>query len=157
MKLLMILISLRAILQMTQSYTSRLRPYMPAFKILIELILRIPIGLVIGSLIITKIRVYTHSLIRGLISRKYSYSLYYRAAYPKQQLCPPYNQASVISIILQLITIGRFKWALAPPHCGLILMERQELASYILLLFCLLSLALIASLDMWPVHAIKEH
>jgi len=52
-----------------------------------ELRLRILVGLVIGSLTITiigiYIRVYTHSLIRGLISRKYSYSLYYRAAYPK--------------------------------------------------------------------------
>jgi hypothetical protein len=61
---------------------------MPAFKIPIELKLRILIGLVIGSLIITitgvRIRVYTYSLIRGLISRKYSYSLYRRAAYPKQ-------------------------------------------------------------------------
>ena len=60
---------------------------MPAFKILIELKLRILIGLVIGSLIITitrvYIRVYTHSLIRGLISRKYGYSLYRGAAYPK--------------------------------------------------------------------------
>jgi hypothetical protein len=60
---------------------------MPAFKILIELKLRILIGLVIGSLIITTTRVYirvrTYSLIRGLISRKYNYSLYYGAAYPK--------------------------------------------------------------------------
>jgi len=60
---------------------------MPAFKILIELKLRILTGLVIGSLIITTtgvyIGVYTRSLIRGLISRKYGYSLYYRAAYPK--------------------------------------------------------------------------
>jgi len=60
---------------------------MPAFKILTELILRILTGLVIGSLIITTtgvyIRVYTRSLIRGLISRKYGYSLYYRAAYPE--------------------------------------------------------------------------
>jgi hypothetical protein len=60
---------------------------MPIFKILIELKLRILIGLVIGSLIITTTRVYirvrTYSLIKGLISRKYSYSLYYRAAYPK--------------------------------------------------------------------------
>ena len=61
---------------------------MPAFKILIELKLRILTGLVIGSLIITITRVYirvrTRSLIKGLISRKYSYSLYYKAAYPKQ-------------------------------------------------------------------------
>jgi len=68
---------------------------MPAFKILIELKLRILIGLVIGSLIITttkvRIRVRTRSLIKGLIGRKYGYSLYYRAAYPKQQLRPPYN------------------------------------------------------------------
>jgi len=60
---------------------------MPIFKILIELKLRILTGLVIGSLIITitgvYIMVYTHSLIIGLISRKYSYCLYYRAAYPK--------------------------------------------------------------------------
>jgi hypothetical protein len=72
---------------MTWSYTSPLRPYIPIFKILIELKLRILIGLVIGSLIITTtrvyIRVYTHSLIRGLIGRKYGYSLYYRAAYLK--------------------------------------------------------------------------
>jgi len=58
---------------------------MPAFKILTELKLRILIGLVIGSLIITitkiRIRVRTRSLIRGLISRKYG--LYRRAAYPK--------------------------------------------------------------------------
>jgi len=57
------------------------------FKILIELKLRILIGLVIGSLIITMtkvcIMVYTRSLIIRLISRKHSYSLYYRAAYPK--------------------------------------------------------------------------
>jgi hypothetical protein len=61
---------------------------MPALKILIELKLRILTDLVIGSLIITTtkvyIRVYTHSLIIGLISRKYGYSLYYRAAYFKQ-------------------------------------------------------------------------
>jgi len=60
---------------------------MPVFKILIELRLRILIGLVIGSLIITTIRVYirvrTHSLIRGLIGRKHNYSLYYGAVYPK--------------------------------------------------------------------------
>jgi len=60
---------------------------MPAFKILMELKLRILTGLVIGSLIITTtrvcIRVRTRSLIKGLISRKYSYSLYYGAAYPK--------------------------------------------------------------------------
>ena len=142
MKLLIILISLRAISQTTQSYTSPLRPYMPAFKILMELKLRILIGLVIGSLIITitrvRIRVRTRSLIRGLIGRKYGYSLYYRAAYPKQQLHPPYNQVSVISIILQLITIGRSKQALALPYYGLTLIERQEPANYILLLFSLL-------------------
>jgi hypothetical protein len=61
---------------------------MLAFKILTELKLRILIGLVIKSLIIitTKvyIRVYIYSLIKGLISKKYGYSLYYRAAYPKQ-------------------------------------------------------------------------
>jgi hypothetical protein len=60
---------------------------MPAFKIPIELKLRILTGLVIESLIITitgeYIGVYTHSLIKGLISRKYGYSLYYRAAYYK--------------------------------------------------------------------------
>ena len=60
---------------------------MPVFKILIELKLRILTGLVIGSLIITitkvYIRVYTRSLIKRLIGRKYSYSLYYRATYPK--------------------------------------------------------------------------
>ena len=61
---------------------------MPAFKILTELKLRILISLIIKSLIITiskvYIKVHTHSLIRGLIGRKYGYSLYYRAAYPKQ-------------------------------------------------------------------------
>jgi len=60
---------------------------MPAFKILTELKLRILIGLVIGSLIITTTRVYigvrTRSLIRGLISKKYGYNLYRGAAYPK--------------------------------------------------------------------------
>ena len=60
---------------------------MPAFKILIKLKLRILIGLVIKNLIITitgvYIGVYTYSLIKGLISRKYSYSLYYKAAYFK--------------------------------------------------------------------------
>ena len=72
---------------MTWSYTSPLRPYMPTFKILIELKLRILTGLVIGSLIITttrvRIRVRTRSLIRELIGKKYGYSLYRRAAYPK--------------------------------------------------------------------------
>ena len=134
--------SLRAILQMTQNYTSSLRPYMPAFKIPMELKLRILIGLVIGSLIIitTRVRigVHTRSLIKGLIGRKYGYSFYRGAAYPKQQLCPPYNQASVISIMLQLITIGRSKWALAPPYCGSILIERQKPVNYILLLSSLL-------------------
>ena len=141
-KLLIILISLRVISQTTQSYISPLRPYIPIFKILIELKLRILIGLVIGSLIITTTRVYirvrTQSLIRRLIGRKYSYSLYRRAAYPKQQLHPPYNQVSIISIILQLITIGRSKQALAPPYYGLTLMERQEPANRILLLSSLL-------------------
>jgi len=60
---------------------------MPAFKILMELKLKILTGLVIGSLIVTttrvRIGVYTRSLMGGLISRKYGYSLYYRAAYPK--------------------------------------------------------------------------
>ena len=60
---------------------------MPAFKILIKLKLRILTGLVIKSLIVTMtgvyIKVYTCSLIRGLIGRKYGYSLYYRAAYFK--------------------------------------------------------------------------
>jgi hypothetical protein len=61
---------------------------MPTFKILMELNLRILTGLVIGSLIVITtgvyIRVRTRSLIRGLIGRKYGYSLYRRAAYPKQ-------------------------------------------------------------------------
>ena len=73
------------------------------FKILTELNLRILTGLVIGSLIMTitgvHIGVHTRSLIKGLIDRKHSYSLYYRAAYPKQQLYSPYNQVSVISIM----------------------------------------------------------
>jgi hypothetical protein len=60
---------------------------MPIFKIPIKLKLRILTGLVIGSLIITMtgvhIRVYTHSLIRGLIGRKYGYSLYHKAVYLK--------------------------------------------------------------------------
>ena len=60
---------------------------MPTFKILIELKLRILIGLVIESLIIITTRVYigvyTRSLIKRLISRKYSYSLYYKAVYFK--------------------------------------------------------------------------
>ena len=77
---------------------------MPAFEIPIKLKLRILTGLIIGSLIMTitrvRIRVRTRSLIKGLIDRKYGYSLYRRAAYFKQQLRPPYNQASVISIIL---------------------------------------------------------
>jgi len=87
--------SLRAISQTTWSYISPLRPYIPAFKTLTELRLKILTGLVIGSLIITTIRVYigvrTRSLIRGLIGRKYGYSLYYRAAYSKRQLRLPYN------------------------------------------------------------------
>jgi len=73
---------------MTWSYTSLLRPYMPAFKTLTELKLRILTGLVIGSLIITmtrvRIGVRTCSLMRGLIGRKHGYSLYRGAAYPKQ-------------------------------------------------------------------------
>ena len=141
-KLLIILISLRAILQTIQSYTSFLRPCMPAFKILIKLKLRIQTGLIIGSLIIittrVRIRVRTQSLIRGLIGRKHGYSLYRGAAYPKQQLRPPYKQASVMSMTLQSITTGRSKRALTPPYCGLTLIERQEPANYILLLFCLL-------------------
>jgi hypothetical protein len=60
---------------------------MSAFKILIELKLRILTGLVIGSLIITitkvYIRVHTYSLMRGLIGKKYGYNFYYRATYPK--------------------------------------------------------------------------
>jgi hypothetical protein len=60
---------------------------MLAFKIPTKLKLRILTGLVIKSLIITTtkkyIRVYTRSLIKGLISRKYSYSLYCGAAYYK--------------------------------------------------------------------------
>ena len=62
---------------------------MPAFKILIKLNLRILTGLVIKSLIITTtkiyIRVYTHSLIKGLIGKKYSYSLYCGAAYVRKK------------------------------------------------------------------------
>src|SRR6267378_2913585 len=100
----MILMSLRAISQTTWSYTSPLRPCMPAFKIPTELKLRILTGLVIGSLIVTttgvRIGVHTRSLMRGLIGRKHGYSLYRGAAYPKQQLRPPYNQASVISMTL---------------------------------------------------------
>ena len=138
-KLLIILINLRAISQTTQSYISSLRPYIFIFKILIELRLRILISLVIGSLIITIIRVgikvYTYSLIKGLISRIYNYSLYYRATYYRQQLYPPYNWPSVIFIILQLVTISRSRWALVPPYYRLILIERQELANYILLQF----------------------
>ena len=141
-KLLIILISLRAILQITQSYISPLRLCMPTFKIPMELKLKILTGLVIKSLIITitkvRIGVHTCSLIKRLISKKYSYSLYYKAAYFKQQLCLPCNQVSVISIILQLITIGRFKRALAPLHYELILMERQKPVNYILLLSSLL-------------------
>jgi hypothetical protein len=61
---------------------------MPAFKIPIKLKLRILTGLVIGSLIITitgvYIGVYTHSLIKRLIGKKYSYSFYCGATYPKQ-------------------------------------------------------------------------
>ena len=68
---------------------------MPAFKILIELKLKILTGLVIKSLIITITKVYikvrTRSLIRGLIGKKYGYSLYCKATYFKQQLRPPYN------------------------------------------------------------------
>ena len=60
---------------------------MPVFKIPMELKLRILTGLVIGSLIITTIKVrigvYTRSLIKKLISKKYGYSLYRRAAYFK--------------------------------------------------------------------------
>ena len=60
---------------------------MPAFKIPIELKLRILTSLIIGSLIVTITKVYigvrTRSLIRGLISKKYGYSLYCRAAYFK--------------------------------------------------------------------------
>jgi hypothetical protein len=60
---------------------------MPAFKIPTELKLRILTGLVIKNLIITITKVYigvrTRSLIKGLISRKYGYSLYRKAAYPK--------------------------------------------------------------------------
>ena len=60
---------------------------MLAFKILIELKLKILTGLIIKNLIITitrvYIRVYTYSLIKEPISRKYGYSLYYRAAYFK--------------------------------------------------------------------------
>ena len=60
---------------------------MPAFKIPTELKLSILTDLVIESLIITIIKVYisiyTRSLIRGLIGRKHSYNLYYKAAHLK--------------------------------------------------------------------------
>jgi hypothetical protein len=60
---------------------------MPAFKILTELKLRILTSLITGSLIMTTtevyIGVYTRSLMKGLISKKYGYSFYYRATYPK--------------------------------------------------------------------------
>ena len=60
---------------------------MPVFEIPMELKLRILTGLVIGSLIVTitrvRIGVCTRSLIRGLIGRKYGYSLYCGAAYFK--------------------------------------------------------------------------
>ena len=60
---------------------------MPVFEIPIKLKLRILTGLVIKSLIatITRVRigVYTYSLIKRLICRKYGYSLYYKAAYFK--------------------------------------------------------------------------
>ena len=60
---------------------------MPAFKIPIKLKLKILIGLVIGSLIITIIKVYigvyTRSLIKGHIGKKYNYSFYYKTAYFK--------------------------------------------------------------------------
>ena len=125
-----------------------------------ELKLRILIGLVIGSLIITitrvRIRVHTYSLIKRLIGRRYSYSLYRKAAYPKQQLRPPYNQASVISMTLQLITTDRSKWALAPPHCGSTLIERQELANYILLLSSLLRFVIQQGLIASQYHQLKQ-
>src|SRR6266704_978798 len=96
---------------MTWSYTSPLRPCMPAFKILTELKLRILTGLVIESLIMTMtgvyIGVYTRSLMRGPIGRTYDYSLYCKAAYYKQQPRPPYNWASIIFIMSWLTTIGR--------------------------------------------------
>ena len=60
---------------------------MPAFKIPTKLKLKILTGLVIESLIITTtrvyIRVYTRSLIKGFISRKYGYSFYYKTTYFK--------------------------------------------------------------------------
>ena len=60
---------------------------MPVFKILIKLKLKILIGLIIKSLIITITKVYirvcTHSLIKELISKTYSYSLYCEATYCK--------------------------------------------------------------------------
>ena len=134
--------SLRAISQITQSYTSPLRPCMPTFKILTKLKLKILTGLIIGSLIITMtgayIRVYIRSLIKGLISRKHDYSLCCGAAYFKQQLHPPYNQVNIIFMTLQLITTGRSKLALTPLYCRLILIKKQELANYILLLSSLL-------------------
>ena len=137
----LILMSLMMISQIIQSYISPLRCCMLIFKTLTQLKLRILTSLVIGSLIITMIgvgiRVYTYSLMRGFIGRIYDYSLYYRATYYRQQLCPPYNRPSIIFIMLQLVTTGRSKWALVPPYCGLILIERQELANHILLQFCL--------------------
>ena len=130
------------ILQIIQSYISPLRCCMPMFKTLTQIKLRTLISLVIGSLIITMIRVgigvHTCSLIRGLIGRMYNYSLYRRATYYRQQLRFPYNRPSVIFTILQLVTIDRSRWALVPSCCGLILIERQELVNYILLQFCLL-------------------
>ena len=140
-RLLLILISLIIILQIIQSYISPLRCHMPIFKTLMQLKLRTLTSLVIGSLIITiiriGIRVYTHSLIKGFIGRIYNYSLYHGATYYRQQLCPPYNQPSVIFIMLQLVTIGKSRQALVPPYYGLILIERQELVNYILLQFYL--------------------
>ena len=70
---------------MIWNYIGLLRPYMHIFKILMEFKLRILTGLVIGSLIMTiigvYIRVYTHSLMRGLTSKMYNYSLYCRTTY----------------------------------------------------------------------------
>ena len=103
-RLLLISMSLITILQMTWSYISPLKCYMLVFKTLMQLKLRILTSLVIKSLIVTiigvGIRVYTHSLMKGLIGRMYNYSLYCGATYYRQQLCLPYNRPSVIFIIL---------------------------------------------------------
>ena len=112
-------ISLIIISQIIQSYLSPLKSYMPVFKTLMQLKLKILTSLIIRNVIITiikiGIRVYTHSLIKRLISKIYNYGLYRGTIYYKQQLYPLYNWPSVIFIILQLVTIGKFRQALAPP------------------------------------------